>query len=113
LSDVCEVVVNGPAVRLDGAVDFENFATVRADVEQVIEDEATVSVDLSGLNEANSLKVALLLAWFRAANRREGEVVFVDAPRDLRNIIDFSGLTELLPIGSGGVRAEPTDLAED
>jgi hypothetical protein len=39
--------------------------------------------------------------------------VFVDAPRVLRNIIDFSGLTELLPIGSGGVRAEPTDLAED
>jgi hypothetical protein len=48
LSDVCEVVVNGPAVRQDRAVDIENFATRRPDGEQDIEDEATGSRDHSG-----------------------------------------------------------------
>lgn len=109
LNGGCEVTASGHNVRITGTVDFVNFAEVRSAVELVLDDHDAIAVDLSGLDEANSVTVALLLAWFRAASREDKSLVLVDVPRDLRNIIDFSGLTELLPIGAGGENAQPGD----
>ncbi|MEQ9451467.1 MAG: STAS domain-containing protein [Pseudomonadales bacterium] len=55
-----------------------------------------VSVDLAGLDNANSLTVALLLQWYRTAHALGLSIVFLHLSQDLRNIITFSGLSEIL-----------------
>ncbi len=88
---------------LPDKITLENIAKVRASGERHIT-EATIEpgdecrFDLSGLEQFNSLAVALLMAWFRYARAQGKSVVYLDVPRDLRNIIDVSGLTEVLPI---------------
>lgn len=61
-------------------------------------DEATdtVQVQLGALQSANSVTVALLVAWYRAANLQNKSIVFSDVPTSLRAIIDVSGLAEVL-----------------
>lgn len=57
-----------------------------------------VVVDLSGIENGNSAAVALLMAWFRAAQAQEKSIRFVGARAEIRNIVELSGLTAVLPI---------------
>ena len=52
--------------------------------------------DLGGLQRANSVTVAVLLAWYRHATLRQKSIMFVNLSQDLLNIIEFSGLRRLL-----------------
>ena len=105
----CALSSDGSTVLVSGTVDFGNFAEVRSLGEEMLGDGQHAAVNVGGLDVANSVAVALLLAWFRQANREGRSIVFVDVPRDLRNIIDFSGLSSVLPMGSGG--SEPSQPA--
>jgi phospholipid transport system transporter-binding protein len=58
----------------------------------------TVMVDLSGLEQGNSVAVALLMAWLRAAARDGKSLSFTGAPAELTNIIELSGMTDVLPL---------------
>lgn len=85
--------------RLDGAVSFETMAEIRAQGEAAIAEAGERAVvDLSGLKHGNSVTVALLMAWLRAAERDGKEVVFIAAPVELVNIIELSGMTSVLPL---------------
>ncbi len=85
--------------QLSGVVDFDNLNEIRHVGEARIgEVGESLSIDLSGLEVANSATVALLIAWFRAAEAQEKSIVFVEVPHELRNIIAFSGLDEVLPL---------------
>ena len=85
--------------RLSGRVTFDNLAEIRQAGETLIAEvqRSAVEFDCSGLEEANSVAVALLIAWRRAAGRCGKSVVFKGAPLDLRNIAAFSGLSDILP----------------
>jgi anti-anti-sigma factor len=88
--------------ELQGVVDFDNLAEIReiGDARiKVRSDDLLIS--LKGLMEANSVTVALLIAWLRSANNQGISIVYMDVPQELRNIIDFSGLTQVLPIDPG------------
>ena len=98
----CALASDGSALVVSGIVDFANFCEVRSLGEEMLGDGQHASVNLGRLEVANSVAVALLLAWFRQANREGRTIVFVDVPRDLRNIIDFSGLSSVLPLGAAG-----------
>jgi len=84
--------------RLLGGVTFENLAEIRATGEELIRasGENTVEFDCSGLVEASSVAVALLIAWRRAARNCGKAVVFNGASLGLRNIVAFSGLSDIL-----------------
>lgn len=83
--------------RLPGSVSFDNFTDVRTAGEHAISENGNECVlSLSGLGQSNSIAVALLVAWFRFANSHGKSIVYVDVPEDLRNIIEVSGLTEVL-----------------
>ena len=85
--------------RLSGVIDFDNLVEIRRDGESRINEATeTVRFDLSGLEKANSATVALLIAWFRAAEAQRKSIVFVEVAPELRNIIAFSGLEEVLPL---------------
>jgi phospholipid transport system transporter-binding protein len=57
-----------------------------------------VQVDLSGLERGNSVAVALLMAWLRTAQGDDKSLVFTGAPAELTNIIELSGMSDVLPL---------------
>ncbi len=88
---------------LPDKITLDNIAEVRASGEQHISGTTTEHggeciFHLSGLEQFNSLAVALLVAWFRYARAHGASIFYEDIPHDLRNIIDVSGLTEVLPL---------------
>ena len=56
----------------------------------------SVEVDLGGLGKANSVSVAVMVGWLRHASLNGKSIVFVNMSQDLRKIIEFSGLSQLL-----------------
>ncbi len=84
--------------RLSEPVTFESLTRLRAAGESAIAATATgVVIDLSGLPQSNSAAVALLLAWWREADRLEKPIAFRDPPASLRDIVELSGMTDVLP----------------
>jgi anti-anti-sigma factor len=55
-----------------------------------------INVDLAGLNRANSVTVAVLVAWYRHATLQRKSIFFVNLSEELHNIVDFSGLSRIL-----------------
>ena len=86
--------------RLSGGITFGNFQEVRLAGEALIRESPhdTVEFDCSGLAEASSVAVALLIAWRRAAGGCGKTVAFRGASLGLRNIAAFSGLGGVLPL---------------
>jgi len=54
------------------------------------------SVDLAGLERANSITVAVLVAWYRHATLHQKSILFVNLSQELNNIVEFSGLSRIL-----------------
>lgn len=93
----------GSDYRLSGRVRFRNFKKYRGEGEAAIEAAPNgVVIDLSGLEHSNSAAVALLMAWYRAAEQRDKSIRFVGVPVDLMDIVELSGLTEVLPVQGAG-----------
>lgn len=86
-------------MALPRAVDFDNFRDERARGEAYVDEGGEcVEFDLSGLEECNSLAIALLMAWFRYAHARGKSVVYAGAPTGLQDILEVSGLHGVLPL---------------
>lgn len=58
--------------------------------------DGPIQVDLAALQRANSVTVAVLMAWYRHAALRQKSIMFVNLSQELLNIIEFSGLRHLL-----------------
>jgi anti-anti-sigma factor len=85
--------------ELKGVIDFTNMVAIRQQGEiRMAAHDALIRVNLKALEEANSVTVALLIAWMRCANSQGVAIVYVDVPQELRDIIEFSGLTTVLPL---------------
>lgn len=86
-------------LRVVGRVDFENANELTAQGERLIESEGhDVCVDLAGLTASGSVAIAVLLAWFRHATLLDKEIRFANMPAELLNVIDFSGLEDIVPL---------------
>lgn len=100
------------AFRLTGRVTFDNLTEQRAAGEAALAAAGSRAVfDLSQLEGGNSAAVALLMAWFREADRLDKSIVFVGVPEELRNIIELSALTDVLPVEAG--TAEAADAVQN
>lgn len=89
--------------RLRGALSFDDMADLRGAGESLIAaaEGPEVVIDLSGLREASTLAVSLLVAWLRAAQGCGKSLVLRGASPGLRDIAAFSGLEEILPLQPG------------
>jgi len=58
--------------------------------------DGPITVDLARLERANSVTIAVLVAWYRHATLQNKAIMFVNLSRDLHNIIEFSGLLSVL-----------------
>jgi len=63
--------------------------------------EPTLDVSLGGVRDGNSVLVSLMLVWLRRARHAGVGIMFLDIPPLVMNLIEFTGLDEVLPIASG------------
>jgi len=55
-------------------------------------------VDFSGVEEADSSAIAVMLGWLRAATQMQATIKFAHVPAGVRSLAELYGLTELLPL---------------
>jgi phospholipid transport system transporter-binding protein len=82
-------------VRVRGAVTLETVQTLLAQSHKLLEG-GDVRVDLSGVSEADSSAVALMLAWARDAAARSIRISFENCSENLRTLIGLYDVGELL-----------------
>lgn len=58
---------------------------------------ATMEIDLSSVEAADSAAIAVLLGWLRTAGRK-AEIRLVGVPAAVASLADLYGVTELLPL---------------
>ncbi len=101
--------------RIDGAPTLLNGKKARALLDDVLAelsaaaDEAhpagRLEISLGGITDGNSVLVSLMLVWLRRARAIEVDLCFVDIPPLVMNLIEFSGLDEVLPIATAASAA--------
>ena len=93
-----EFALHGDALAFSSADDIreQGCRLIRAAEAQ----PGPVEVDLGGVKRANTLMVAILLAWYREAHLLQKSIVFVNLSSELRNIVTFSGLQSILLEGA-------------
>jgi len=96
---------------VSGRITFDNFSLLRAEGERHIAADPHAVFNLAELAEGTSAAVALLMAWFRHAHHLDKTVAFEDVPESLLNIIEVSGLADVLPVGIGSGAAVPATPA--
>jgi phospholipid transport system transporter-binding protein len=58
----------------------------------------TLQVDLAGVTRSESAGIALLLEWLREARRRGRDIEFHNPPAQMRSMLKFFDLEQMLPI---------------
>jgi len=94
-------LVNAKEARglLDAA--FAELTSAATDTPQA----RTVEVSLDGVTNGNSVLVSLMLVWMRRARQAGVDILFVDIPPLVCNLIEFTGLDEVLPMVRTGAAA--------
>lgn len=85
-------------VRVEGELDADNVpARLRRSAGLFDRNRDTV-IDLGGVTRADSAGVALLLEWIRNAERAGAHLRFTNAPAQMRAIIDFCALNDVIEL---------------
>ena len=95
--------------RVEGTPTLTNAREARALLDDVLAGLATdaaapehkLELSLGGVKDGNSVLVSLMLVWLRRARHAGVGILFVDIPPLVMNLIEFTGLDEVLPMASG------------
>ena len=83
------------------AVNFDNLAALRQAAERRIEalaEHESLRVRFTSSQHSGSAAVALMIAIYRRGHVTGRGVEFADVPEDVINIIEVSGLSDILPV---------------
>jgi phospholipid transport system transporter-binding protein len=83
---------------LAGDLGIESAPAILARGESEFRGQARVEVDLSGVTDADSAGLAVLIEWTRGARLAGRDLVFHSVPARLAAIAHIGGVRELLPI---------------
>lgn len=83
--------------RLCGALRLETAAGVLALGEAAFAGQAAVEVDLTGVADADSAGLAVLIEWTRQARQQRRKIAFSGMPPRLAGMARISGVAGLLP----------------
>lgn len=81
--------------RVEGAVKVDSAATLMAEGETIWE-EPEIRIDLSGVLEADSAVIALLLSWRRRALREGRKIGFLNASDSVRSLANLYDVEDVL-----------------
>jgi anti-anti-sigma factor len=91
---------SGEQARVSGRIDVENVAQALAAGEPLAAQSGRLEINLKDLRSADSVTLAVLLAWSARARRNGGELVYRDVSPQLRSIAHLSDAENLLGIES-------------
>lgn len=83
-------------LRVSGAISFANAGKALDQVPQPVRSGVALDLDLTGLKNADSATLAVLIAWSAAARRQGANLRYRHAPQGLRNLARLCDLEELL-----------------
>ena len=83
-----------------GDIDFTVAAELKSEGESLVAGMGDrVVVDLQEAGRMGSVAVSVLLCWLRMARAKGKEMVIVNMPRKMFDVVRMSGLDDVLPIG--------------
>lgn len=91
---------SGGRVRVSGDLGFEAAPEILEEGRRAFAGQSEVRVDLSGLTDADSAGLAVLLQWIREAHRDERVVRFEHLPKRLRDLARIGGVDGFVPGGA-------------
>jgi phospholipid transport system transporter-binding protein len=105
-----ELSGEGGRFRLAGCFGFETAAAVLERGDALFRPHSSVELDLSGVTDADSAGLAVLLAWIERARRRGHALRYVGLPAQLAAIARITDVEPLLhaaerPQSPGGLSA--------
>ena len=83
-------------LRVSGAITYANAGSALLHTPQAVGGGATLDIDLSALENADSATLAVLIAWCAQANRRGAALRYLRAPQGLRNLARLCDVDALL-----------------
>ena len=83
-------------LSVSGAISFANAARALAQGPQLARAGTTLELDLSGLENADSATLAVLIAWTAHARHRGAELRYLHAPPGLLNLARLCQVEALL-----------------
>ena|SRR5512142_105527 len=97
MSDV-EFTYDAPGnMRVAGNLIFDTVRDVLKQSAQAFVSQGPLSIDLSRVSNADSAGLALLVEWYRLAERNKRKLQFIGAPQQLRALAKISDLETVLP----------------
>jgi phospholipid transport system transporter-binding protein len=85
--------------ELSGDMSFETAERILVESEEPFEQHTRIEVDLSGVSNADSAGLALLLEWITWANHTVREIRYVDMPERVLAIAKTTEVDSLLDRG--------------
>jgi anti-anti-sigma factor len=83
---------------VSGRIDLNNVIKACAEGRELIDTLAAVRVDLSGLEQADSTSLAMLIDWVRSAKAQHKDIGFSNMPQFMLDLGRVCGLDTILPI---------------
>ena len=93
--------------RVEGAVKVDTAHTLLQEAEAIWAADQLV-LDLSGISEADSAVVAVLLSWRRRAHRLGKKIEYLNPTDSVRSLISLYDVAELLFVPDSGLHSAST-----
>lgn len=84
--------------RLAGVLDVESVPALVERIDELLQAPGDVEVDLGAVSRADSAGLALLVDWYREANRRGRRIHFRQVPPQMLALAQVSGVDRLLAL---------------
>ena len=81
-----------------GTIDLTNVIAACGKGRELIDTLAAVRVDLSGIEQADSSSLAMLIDWISSAKAQHKDVIFNNMPQSLLDLARVCGLDVILPV---------------
>ena len=88
--------LGGGRFAIRGAFGFETVTAILERSRQLFDDVAVIKVDFSGVSDADSAGLALLLEWVSWARSARREMRFFEIPSQIRAVAEISEVEGIL-----------------
>ena len=96
MSDFCFNELGDGRFELTGAMSFETADRILRASERLFSRHRTLSLDLSGVDDADSAGLALLIEWKSRARRQGGDIQYSGLPQSVMAIARTAEVAHLL-----------------
>jgi phospholipid transport system transporter-binding protein len=88
---------NGDKLYVQGAITVDNVASV---IKQGVAlfDRPDLVIDLAQVTEVDSSAISMLLEWQRKAREQNRQICFSNIPKNMKNLAQLYGISELIPL---------------